>query len=179
MPLDTGPWAPDPDRAVGTPPPNGERGSSVFDGTPEFNADGTARGTNPLRGPRRGIDYAPAGAVQPYTGIATSLVESAGSTEPITIATAVADASTLTPAANASVTLTATYTSPSDFPISGTVTFKDGATTLGTADVDVDEVATYVHAAGFAAGAHSITAVLPASTRFATTTTPAITVTAS
>lgn len=75
--------------------------------------------------------------------------------------TVVLTASSLTPAAAASVTLTATLAAPGGaFGPSGTVTFKDGATTLGTGTI-AGGVATFVATAGFAVGAHSLTAVYP------------------
>lgn len=95
--------------------------------------------------------------------------------------TVVLTASSVTPAADASVTLTATCASvgPGSDKPSGTVTFKDGVTTLGTGTPNASGVATLVVAGGFAAGAHSLTAVVAADANVNTSTSSVLTVTAS
>ena len=67
-----------------------------------------------------------------------------------------------------SVTFTATVTSSGGTP-SGTVTFKDGATTLGTGTLNGSGVATYATST-LTVGIHSITAVYGGDTNFATST---------
>ncbi|WP_271582961.1 Ig-like domain repeat protein [Bradyrhizobium sp. CCBAU 45389] len=71
-----------------------------------------------------------------------------------------------------SVTFTATVTAPSGMP-TGTVTFKDGATTLGTGAL-AGGVATFSTSA-LAAGSHSITAVYPGDVNNAGSTSAALT----
>jgi hypothetical protein len=91
----------------------------------------------------------------------------AGGVTPSVVVTASDDA----PVHATSVTLTARVTSVSivgTYP-SGTVTFKDGATTLGTG-VLVAGVATLVVAGGFTAATHHITAVYPGDGLFDTKT---------
>lgn len=181
---DNQPWAPDPSVAPGVGPVNGtggERGTSAFDGSAVYTSEGYAIGTNPTRGPRLGEDYAAGDLIVSAATLGTSSVrrrETPGTHAAIT-PTNVLTASSLTPAADASVTLTATLASTSDFLITGTVTFKEGATTLGTGVLNGSEVATYVHSGGFAAGAHTLTAVYPGDTNFGAVTSAAIVVTAS
>lgn len=184
---DNQPWAPDPATAPGTPPSSGyngtggERGTSSFDGSSGYTYEGYEIGTNPARGPRLGVDYAVANGTDTIVASAVALHtryrEAAGTHAALTH-TNVLTASTLSPAADASVTLTATLASSSDFLHTGTVTFKEGATTLGTGVLNGSEVATYVHSAGFAAGAHVLTAVFPGDANYAALTSAAITVTA-
>jgi YVTN family beta-propeller protein len=70
----------------------------------------------------------------------------------------------------ASVTFTATValTAGTGIP-SGTVTFKDGAATLGTGSLDATGKATY-STSGMSAGSHSVTAVFGGSTNLTTST---------
>jgi hypothetical protein len=70
-----------------------------------------------------------------------------------------------------SITLTATVSSSISTP-TGTVSFLDGATTLGTGTVNSSGVATYSTAA-LAVGTHSITAVYSGDTNFLTVTSSA------
>lgn len=175
------PHAPEGAARIGAPPVNGsggERGTSAFGGTDTYNADGTP--TNlaaPETGPGIGTSYhSTEGAVQSDRVVAAKR-DAAASLAGQLVPTLVVSASTLAPTAGASITFTATAASGSTTLVSGTVTFKDGATTLGTA-VLAGEVATYVHAAGFAAGAHTITASVPASAGFEAKTSAPITVTA-
>jgi hypothetical protein len=67
-----------------------------------------------------------------------------------------------------SITLTATLSLSAGTP-TGTVTFNDGATTLGTGTVNSSGVATYSTAA-LAVGTHTITAVYPGDTNFVNAT---------
>lgn len=97
----------------------------------------------------------------------------------------IASASALTPVHATSVTLSATVTSPfvDDYP-SGTVTFKDGSTTLGTGTLAPTATpgqasASYVDAGGFTAGAHTVTAVYGGDNEDDVATSAAITITAS
>lgn len=177
------PWAPDPDNNPGTPPVNGsggERGTSVFDGNADWNADHSpVDPEDPAFGPATGVSYYEAMDPTPITtGVQTTTREVAGAAAKLT-PTNVLTASSLTPAADASVTLTATLGSAAEYKVTGTVTFKEGATTLGTGTINASEVATYVHAGGFAAGAHTLTAVYGGDSHYATVTSAAIVVTAS
>jgi hypothetical protein len=71
------------------------------------------------------------------------------------------------------VTFTATVTSTGGTP-TGTVTFKDGATTLGTGTLNGAGQATFTTAA-LAAGSHSITAAYAGDANFIGSTSPALT----
>jgi len=71
------------------------------------------------------------------------------------------------------VTFTATITAGSGVP-SGTVTFKDGSTTLGTGTLNGSGVATFTTST-LALGARSITAVYGGSASFNTSTSPVLT----
>ena len=77
-------------------------------------------------------------------------------------------ASSLNPSTfGANVTFTATVTSTGTGPIpTGTVTFKDGATVLGTGTLDASGVATYATTA-LAGGSHTITATYAGDTNHA------------
>ena len=86
--------------------------------------------------------------------------------------TAAVVASPTTLAYGSTTSLTATLSNTGG---TGTFTFKDGATTLGTVAV-ASGTATY-NATALTGGTHSITAVYSGDTNFATTTTAAITVT--
>lgn len=109
-----------------------------------------------------------------YPRLGTDQGAAAGGVTPNATVTASNDA----PAASAAVTLTATVTgSLSGRTPQGTVTFKDGATTLGTAVLGAG-VASLVVAGGFAVGAHSITAVYPGDGLFDAVTSAAHVVTA-
>src|SRR5207253_2471452 len=74
-----------------------------------------------------------------------------------------------------SVTFTATVTvvSPASGTPTGTVTFKDGATTLGTGTLDGSGVAT-LSTAGLSVASHSITAAYAGDTGFTTSTSSAL-----
>src|SRR5439155_3438552 len=72
-----------------------------------------------------------------------------------------------------SVTFTATVTGSGGTP-TGTVTFKDGATTLGTGTLNGSGVATFTTSA-LIAGSHSITAVYGGDSTFATSTSSVLT----
>ena len=110
----------------------------------------------------------------------TRAYSSTGNRTALGTATVVLTASTTTPVGGASLTLTVTCTAVSgtDVP-TGTVTFKDGATVLGTATLNGSGVATRVQAAGLTIGPHALTAVMPADSNFASATSPGLTVTAS
>lgn len=174
------PWTPDPDRPVGTPPSGGigtgsggERGSSVFDGNAEFNADYTQKGTLPSRGPQRSTPIeSGVGGSSPGYGR-----ESAGAIEPLTNVTGTVTADSLTPASATPVVFTASFDSVSDFAITGTVSFQADGAQIGTGVLDASEDATYTHASGFPVGTYAITAVFPGNSRYSPFTTDAITVT--
>jgi hypothetical protein len=87
-------------------------------------------------------------------------------------------ASATTIAAGASVNFTATITgaSGSTGTPTGTVTFLDGTTTLGTSTLNTSGVATYSTSA-LATGAHGITAQYGGDSNFAASTSTALTVT--
>lgn len=71
-----------------------------------------------------------------------------------------------------SVTLTATITSAYAGPIGGTVTFKDGTTTLGTATLNANGQATFTKN-NFTPGTHSLTVVYGGNTTYLSSTSAA------
>lgn len=175
------PYAPEGAARIGAPPVDGaggERGSNAFGGTDEFNADGSvASASAPSVGPATGKSYhSTEGGVtsSAHGGAGRSTSATAGG---LLVPVLVVTASSLTPTAGASVTLTATASSGSTTLVSGTVTFKEGATTLGTGALS-SEVATYVKSSGFTAGSHTITASVPASAGFEAKTSAPITIVA-
>lgn len=177
---DQQPWQPDPAKGAGE---SGERGTAAFDGNAAWDYQGRPIGTNPAAGPRLGKDYAVANGTDTVTtvaarGITAAIVERAGTHAAVT-SVCTLTASTTAPAANAAVLFTGTITSAQTWPFSGTVTFKEGAATLGTGTVNASGVATYNHAAGFATGAHSITAEYGGSAEYAADTSDVLVVTAS
>ncbi|QEH37847.1 Copper resistance protein CopC [Aquisphaera giovannonii] len=88
-------------------------------------------------------------------------------------ATSTAVVSSLNPSTSGtSVTFTATVTSAGGVP-GGTVTFKDGSTTLGTATLSGSGVATFA-TSSLALGSHTITATFGGSTNFAASTSPSL-----
>ncbi len=76
--------------------------------------------------------------------------------------------------AGQTVTFTATITPHSTDTPPGSVNFKDGATSIGSANVNSSGVATFT-LSSLAAGSHSITAVYSGSTSFAGSTSSAVT----
>jgi hypothetical protein len=93
---------------------------------------------------------------------------------PAPAATTTALSSSANPSqAGQSVTFTATVGAASGTP-TGTVTFKDGTTVLGTGAVSASGVATFT-TASLSAGSHSITAVYGGDANFAASTSPALT----
>lgn len=186
---DVQPWTPDPATAPGKPPiagvQTGERGTSAFPGNTAYDQNGQYIDGGTAPGPARGLTYYQNEAPEAITSGAGSTYqrESAGSHVLDAAMTNVAGASNLAPAANASVDLTCTLTATAgDYPITGTVTFKDGATTLHTStitDTTSPSLTTWTDSAGFAAGAHSITAVYSGDSNWAGSTSAAVTVTAS
>ena len=111
-----------------------------------------------------------------YSGNANFLGSSASTSITITVAgpsSNTALESSLNPSqAGQPVTITATVTSTAGTP-AGTVTFKDGATTLGLRTLNAGAQATYVSST-LAVGTHSITAVYAGSTSFGASTSPAL-----
>lgn len=107
-----------------------------------------------------------------YSGVTTAAI-------PVTIVNPASTTLSLSSSAVAinsgqSVTLTATATSASGTP-SGTVTFLDGATTLGSATLSAGGVATYT-AASLAPGSHSITASYGGTGNFSASVSTAVTI---
>jgi Bacterial Ig-like domain (group 3)/FG-GAP-like repeat/FG-GAP repeat len=96
-------------------------------------------------------------------------------TPPATATTTALTASAATINAGASVTFTATVTGTAGTP-TGTVTFLDNTTTLGTGTLNASGVATYSSSA-LTTGAHSITAQYGGDSNFAASTSKAVTVT--
>ncbi len=95
-----------------------------------------------------------------------------GATSPAPTTTALA--SSANPSAlGAAVTFTATVTSASGTP-SGTVTFKDGSTTLGASSLNGAGVATLT-TAGLTTGSHAVTAVYGGNAGFAASTSAVVT----
>ena len=76
------------------------------------------------------------------------------------------------------ITLTATVTSTTAGAITGTVTFLDGATSIGTGSVGAGGVAT-LHTTTLSVAAHSITAMYGGDSNFAVSTSTPVTVTIS
>lgn len=175
------PHAPEGASRIGAPPVNGtggERGSNTFGGTDDWNADYTpVDPANPIYGPAIGTVYhSTEGAVQ-STRVSPGAREAASSVAGTLVPQLAVTASSLTPTAATSVTLTATAASGSTTLVSGTVTFKDDNTTLGTGTL-ANEVATYVVAGGFTAGSHKITASVPESAGFQAKTSAPVTIVA-
>ena len=110
-----------------------------------------------------------------YSGDATFLGSSAQMEVPVT-----GFPTTLTLAAQANVdpgsvvTLTATISSPDGVP-SGEITFLEGGTSLGTAALDLNGVAV-LRLNTLAVGAHSLTASYPGDSKFAPSSSAAVTV---
>ena len=96
-------------------------------------------------------------------------------TLPQSTTTTTLSANTTTPASGASVTLTAAVTSTATGTPSGTVTFKDGAITLGTGTLAAGS-ATFTTTT-LSTGAHAITAVYAGDTAFLASTSSTLTVT--
>ena len=104
------------------------------------------------------------------------LVNQASTTPTLTPTTTTLTSSATNITAGQSVTFTATVTATGSTP-SGTVTFYDGTTTLGTGTLNGSGVATY-STSGLSTGSHSITAGYAGNSTFAaSTSSPAITVT--
>ena len=111
-----------------------------------------------------------------YSGDANFLGSSASTSVTITVAgpsSNTALASSLNPSqAGQSVTITATVTSTAGTP-AGTVTFKDGAATLGLRTLDAGAQATF-RSSLLAVGTHSITAIYAGSPSFGPSTSTAL-----
>lgn len=165
---------------IGRPPVagvGGERGTNAFGGTDEYDQNGIATSAAP--GPLKGTLYhGTEGGVTATAWGGAPVREDASAVDGLLVPNLVLSASSLTPVHAVSVTLTATASSGSSTLVSGTVTFKDGATTLGTGVLS-GEVATLVVSGGFTTGSHTLTAVLPASGAFEAKTSAAITLVAS
>jgi hypothetical protein len=107
----------------------------------------------------------------------TILINLYGNAPVVTTATTTAltaSASTIT--VGSSITFTATVTPSAGGPPTGTVTFYDGATVLGTGAVNSSGVATYT-TTGLSVGAQSFTASYPGDTNFSASTSTAVSVT--
>ncbi|MBI4886845.1 MAG: Ig-like domain repeat protein, partial [Acidobacteria bacterium] len=131
--------------------------------------------TVPRNYPIVGADSQHIYAVGGYSSNATSTVSTTTEMYTPFVATATAVTSSLNPSKfGQSVTFTATVSpvTPAIGTPSGTVIFKDGVTTLGTATLS-GGTATYTTSALVAAG-HSMTAVYSGDTSFTTSTSPAL-----
>ena len=160
---DQHPWAPDPERLIGTKPSNtrmggtgGERGSSSFDGNTLYRADGTLKSE----------------AQKPE-----AFRPSSAGTRAKTTPTNVLTLSVATVAAAGAVTLTATLASLLDYPVAGLVTFLDGATTLGTGTLNAGEVATFTKTGAWTVGTRNITAAYPGNADYDAVTSAAVVLT--
>lgn len=184
---DTNPWAPDTNALPGKPPiqgvQTGERGTSAFQGNTAYDQNGQYIPGGTAPGPGLGISYYQNEFPDTIPGNSGTQAkrESAGSHSPDAV-TNVATASSLTPVHATSVDLTATLTATGDYPITGTIVYKDGGTTLHTStisDTTSPSVTTWTDSAGFTTGAHSITTVYSGDANYAAVTSAAITITAS
>jgi len=109
-----------------------------------------------------------------YSGDATFLASSAQMEVQATgFPTALALAAQVNVDTGSNVTLTATPSSPDGEPM-GPITFFEGSTSLGTADVDLNGVA--VLRLNTTPGSHSFSASFPGSVKFAPSTSPVVTV---
>lgn len=183
---DVQPWRPDPDVEPGVGPAtgnsgtSGERGTSAFTGNTDFGADGRPSSTYPSRGPAVGSVYYP-NAVAPTNGTvdtATTLRGASG-THVLRTATIALTSSATTFTSGTSQTLTATITATAKYAKNLVVTFKDGATTLGTATASANGVATYTKSGGWTTGSRSLTATTPAGGDFSAATSNTVTATIS
>ena len=145
------------------------------DGGSTFTAVSPAATTSPIviTGLTNGTTYSVQIKAVNTNGDGTATATTTG-TPSTTSTTTTLGASSTTPSYGASVTFTATV-APS--AATGTVTFKDGATTLGTGTIS-SGTATYSTSA-LATGSHSITAVYGGDTDYAGSTSSAVTVTVS
>jgi hypothetical protein len=130
----------------------------------------------PSFGPAIGVDLNGDGKPDILTGSLVLLTQAASTTSQIATTTTLA-ASSATVTAGQSVTFTATVaeTSGSGVP-TGTVTFYDGTTSLGTGTLSSSGSATY-STSSMAVGSHSITANYGGDTNNASSTSAAISVT--
>lgn len=186
---DVQPTTPDPVTAPGTPPVDGvggERGTSAFPGNAAYDQNGQyiVGGGGP--GPDLGLNYYANQNPQVIDSAwsTTAVRESSGSHVTDALTSNVVTADTLSPVHATSGTLTCTLTAGThgDYPITGTVAFKDGATVLHTStivDTVTPSVTTWTNSSGYTAGAHTITAVYSGDANWATSTSAAITITAS
>ncbi|WZO99892.1 Ig-like domain repeat protein [Isosphaeraceae bacterium EP7] len=101
----------------------------------------------------------------------TQTVSQAGSSSSLT-------ASTTTPSLNQPVTFQATITGQFGGAVSGTVSFFDGTTLLGSATINDQGIATFL-TSSLGLGIHSITAVFNGDSNFFGSTSPAVTITPS
>jgi hypothetical protein len=130
-------------------------------------------GTN--QGPLAAYDLNGSGKTDLVAGD-TFFLQTSAVTPPATSATAlVASASSISTGQSLTLTATVTASSGSGTP-AGTVTFLDGATSLGTGTLNGSGVAT-LSTTTLAAGAHSLTASYGGDTNFSGSTSSAVTVT--
>jgi alpha-tubulin suppressor-like RCC1 family protein len=142
-------------------------------GTGTLNASGQATfATNNLSVASHNITAIYTGAVN-FAGSTSSAI-----TQTVNVAstTSIASVSSLSSTWGEPVTLTASVTSGGGTP-TGTVTFMDGATTLGMGTLDETGHATYMTTSNFSVASHSITFVYAGAGNFAGSTSIAITLT--
>lgn len=183
---DVQPTTPDPVTAPGTPPVDGvggERGTSAFPGNAAYDQNGQYIVGGGAPGPDLGLNYYANENPQIIDSAwsTTAVRESAG-THVLDVVSIVVTADTLSPVHATSGTLTATISTTADYPITGTVAFKDGATTLHTstiADTSPPSVTVWTNSSGYTVGAHTITAVYSGDANYGNHTSAAITITAS
>jgi hypothetical protein len=139
-------------------------------GTGALNASGTAAfNTSALAGGAHSITAVYGGDANFATSTSAALTQTVSAASTTTAVTALPNPSVF----RSSVTFTATVTSTAGTP-AGTVTFKDGGTTLGTGTLNASAVATFSTSA-LAGATHSITAVYGGNANFATSTSVALT----
>jgi hypothetical protein len=161
-------------------------GSGVPTGSVTFTDGAKVLGTGTLNAAGVATFATAALAIGPHsvTAVYGGDSNNAGSTSAeVTVTVALAQTSTAlmasapNPAVGASVTFTATVTqNPGSGVPTGTVTFMDGSTALGTGTLNGAGVATF-STATLALGAHSVTAVYSGDNNNAGSTSPAVTVT--
>jgi hypothetical protein len=148
-----------------------------------FNDGSTALGTGTLNGSGVAAYTTSNLAVGQHsmTAVYGGDANNAGSTSSVVTQTVIAATTTTTLASSAnpsmsgvSVTFTATVTGNYGGTLTGTVTFMDGATTLGTGTLNGPGIATYT-TSSLAVGQHSMTATYGGDTNNAGSTSPVLT----
>ena len=156
-------------------------GSGIPAGTVTFNDGATALGTGTLNGGTATFVTSGLGAgVHSITAVYGGDANFGGGTSPVLMQTVnkAASSTSVTSSNNSSnrgaaVTFTATVTSSATGTPTGTVTFQDGASTLGTGTLS-GRRATFT-TSGLGTGAHSITAIYSGDANFTGSTSPILT----